>query len=158
MSILTKRGRRLAWICFESRLGGTRQVNPLLQTEFDEKNGVVSPDGRWLAYEYNRSDSFEVYVRPFPNGAVRSKFRRKAVQGLSGRPMARKSSKAIKVRRCPSGEGARLERVILYPRRSKLPASERSPPLPPPPGSPRGRQPYLRTSVTRLSMACRKLR
>ena len=27
----------------------------------------VSPDGRWLAYDSNRSGSFEVYVRPFPN-------------------------------------------------------------------------------------------
>jgi serine/threonine protein kinase len=49
-------------------LGGTHQITPLLQTEFDEKNGVVSPDGRWLAYESNRSGSFEVYVRPFPKG------------------------------------------------------------------------------------------
>ena len=49
-------------------LGGTHQVTPLLQTKFDERNGVVSPDGRWLAYDSNRSGSFEVYVRPFPNG------------------------------------------------------------------------------------------
>jgi eukaryotic-like serine/threonine-protein kinase len=46
---------------------GTRRVTPLLQTTFDEREGVISPDGRWLAYESNRSGSFEVYVRPFPN-------------------------------------------------------------------------------------------
>jgi len=39
----------------------------LLQTKFDERNGIVSPDGRWLAYESNSSSPFEIYVRPFPN-------------------------------------------------------------------------------------------
>ena len=47
-------------------LDGTRRVTPLLQTKFDERNGIVSPDGRWLAYESNSSGSFEIYVRPFP--------------------------------------------------------------------------------------------
>jgi eukaryotic-like serine/threonine-protein kinase len=48
-------------------LDGTRRVTPLLQTKFDERNGIVSPDGRWLAYDSNSSGSFEIYVRPFPN-------------------------------------------------------------------------------------------
>jgi len=48
-------------------LDGTHRVTPLLQTKFDERNGIVSPDGRWLAYESNSSGAFEIYVRPFPN-------------------------------------------------------------------------------------------
>ena len=32
-----------------------RRVEPVVQTEFNERNGVVSPDGRWLAYESDRS-------------------------------------------------------------------------------------------------------
>ena len=48
-------------------LDGSHRVTPLLQTKFDERNGVVSPDGRWLAYESDNSGSFEIYVRPFPN-------------------------------------------------------------------------------------------
>jgi serine/threonine-protein kinase len=48
-------------------LDGARRVTPLLQTKFDERNGIVSPDGRWLAYESNSSGPFEIYVRPFPN-------------------------------------------------------------------------------------------
>ena len=48
-------------------LDGTRRVTPLLQTTFDERNGIVSPDGRWLAYESDSSGVFEIYVRPFPN-------------------------------------------------------------------------------------------
>jgi len=48
-------------------LDGTHRVTPLLQTKFDERNGIVSPDGRWLAYESNSSGPVEIYVRPFPN-------------------------------------------------------------------------------------------
>ena len=48
-------------------LDGTRQVTPLLQTKFEKRNGIVSPDGRWLAYESNSSGPIEIYVRPFPN-------------------------------------------------------------------------------------------
>jgi serine/threonine-protein kinase len=48
-------------------LDGTRRVTPLLQTNFDERNAIVSPDGQWLAYESNSSGSLEIYVRPFPN-------------------------------------------------------------------------------------------
>ena len=48
-------------------LDGSRRVTPLLQTKFEERNGVVSPDGRWLAYVSNSSGRFETYVRPFPN-------------------------------------------------------------------------------------------
>lgn len=42
------------------------RVEPLLETRFEERGGIVSPDGRWLAYESNSSGRFEIYVRPFP--------------------------------------------------------------------------------------------
>jgi Tol biopolymer transport system component len=48
-------------------LSGTRRVMPLVQTPFAERNGIISPDGRWLAYEANDSGQFEIYVRPFPD-------------------------------------------------------------------------------------------
>jgi serine/threonine-protein kinase len=47
-------------------LDGTRRVTPLLQSGLVEQNAVVSPDGRWLAYEANDSGRLEIYVRPFP--------------------------------------------------------------------------------------------
>jgi serine/threonine-protein kinase len=49
-----------------------RRVTPLVQSPFIERNGTVSPDGRWLAYEANDSGRFEIYVRPFPevNGGL----------------------------------------------------------------------------------------
>jgi eukaryotic-like serine/threonine-protein kinase len=47
------------------------KVQPLVKTPFIEQNGMISPDGRWLAYESNETGQFEIYVRPFPdvNGA-----------------------------------------------------------------------------------------
>ncbi len=48
-------------------LDGTRRVESLLRTPSVERNGIVSPDGRWLAYESDSSGRFEIYVRPFPN-------------------------------------------------------------------------------------------
>ena len=49
----------------QMQLDGSRRVMPLVQTPFAEQNGIVSPDGRWIAYEANNSGPFEVYVRPF---------------------------------------------------------------------------------------------
>ena len=47
-------------------LDATRRVTPLVQSPFTERNGIISADGRWLAYEANDSGRFEIYVRPFP--------------------------------------------------------------------------------------------
>jgi hypothetical protein len=48
-------------------LTGTQTVTPLVRTPAAERNGIVSPDGRWLAYEANDSGSLEIYVRPYPD-------------------------------------------------------------------------------------------
>ncbi len=45
----------------------TSDVRPLVQTTFDELNGEISPDGRWVAYQSNESRQDEIYVRPFPD-------------------------------------------------------------------------------------------
>ncbi len=39
---------------------------PLLATEADERAPAVSPDGRWIAYDSNRTGTREVYVQRFP--------------------------------------------------------------------------------------------
>jgi serine/threonine-protein kinase len=49
------------------RLDGTHAVTPLVQTPFNERNGEISPDGRWLAYEADDSGRYNIYVRPFPD-------------------------------------------------------------------------------------------
>jgi Tol biopolymer transport system component len=47
-------------------LTGDRKPFPLLQTQFGENNGQISPDGRWAAYNSNESGRNEIYVAPFP--------------------------------------------------------------------------------------------
>ena len=68
-------------------LGETRRrVQALLQTPFDERNGTISPDQRWLAYESDSSGRFEIYVRPFPSVKRRANGRfprRRGTQPLS---------------------------------------------------------------------------
>ena len=43
-----------------------RHVAPLVRTPANERNGEISPDGRWLAYQSDESGQNEIYVRPFP--------------------------------------------------------------------------------------------
>ena len=42
-------------------------VQPLLQTPFEEFGGVVSPDGRWIAYQSNQSGQSHVHLSAFPS-------------------------------------------------------------------------------------------
>lgn len=46
---------------------GAGHVSHPLNTEFQERNAEISPDGRYIAYESNESGEFEIYVRPFPD-------------------------------------------------------------------------------------------
>ncbi len=39
---------------------------PFLQSQFNEVNGVFSPDGRWMAFASDDSGRQEIYVTPFP--------------------------------------------------------------------------------------------
>ena len=44
------------------------RLEPLLQSEFDERLGQLSPDGHWIAYESNESgNQFEIVLRSFPD-------------------------------------------------------------------------------------------
>ena len=65
--IVTETGQTTAEDVMRVELGGTHTVTRLVQTTFVERNGVVSPDGRWLAYETNDSGRFEIWVRPYPD-------------------------------------------------------------------------------------------
>ena len=44
----------------------TGKSQPLVDTPADERFGVISPDGRWLAYASDASGQWEVYVETFP--------------------------------------------------------------------------------------------
>ena len=48
-------------------LDNERRVTPLVNSTFTETNGIVSPNGRWLAYEANDSGQYQIWVRPFPD-------------------------------------------------------------------------------------------
>jgi serine/threonine-protein kinase len=52
---------------FMVTLDREHRVSPLLRTPSNELNAVISPNGRWMAYESDASTRSEIYVRPFPN-------------------------------------------------------------------------------------------
>lgn len=47
-------------------LGGDRKPFPFVQSQFNEKNAVFSPDARWLAYQSDESGRHEICVMSFP--------------------------------------------------------------------------------------------
>jgi len=47
-------------------IGGDRKPRLFLDTPFDERSPMFSPDGKWLAYASNASGRKEVYVQPYP--------------------------------------------------------------------------------------------
>ena len=55
------------WILPLDAGGGHGEPEPYLRTEFSERDGQFSPDGRWVAYMSDESGRYEVYVAPFPN-------------------------------------------------------------------------------------------
>jgi eukaryotic-like serine/threonine-protein kinase len=46
---------------------------PYAQSTFNEIQGVVSPDGRWLAYASDESGRYEIYVDSFPAPGTRAR-------------------------------------------------------------------------------------
>jgi Tol biopolymer transport system component len=69
-------GRFLIFSTFDRRtkgdfwllpMSGDRTPQPLLQSESNEEQAAVSPDGRWFAYTSDESGRDEVYVQSFPS-------------------------------------------------------------------------------------------
>jgi hypothetical protein len=54
-------------------LEGDRQPIPLARGPHNEVQGVVSPDGRWIAYASDESGNYEVYVQSFPDPSAAQK-------------------------------------------------------------------------------------
>ncbi len=52
-------------------LEGDRPLKSFLVTQFDEWQASLSPDGKWAAYSSSESGSYQVYIRPFPEGGGR---------------------------------------------------------------------------------------
>jgi DNA-binding winged helix-turn-helix (wHTH) protein/Tol biopolymer transport system component len=48
-------------------MSGDKKPISLLRTPFNESQGRISPDGRWIAYVSDESGAMEVYVQRFPS-------------------------------------------------------------------------------------------
>jgi Tol biopolymer transport system component len=67
--VFQRRTEKTGWDVWALPLaGGT--PSPLIQTDADERNAQISPDGKWIAYIANTSGREEVYVQPFPTGGT----------------------------------------------------------------------------------------
>jgi Tol biopolymer transport system component len=53
--------------------GGAATTRVYAQAPFNETSGVISPDGRWLAYASDESGTTEVYVDAFPTPGRRAR-------------------------------------------------------------------------------------
>jgi len=60
------------WALPDPLAGGDHKPIPLANSAFNEAQGQVSPDSRWLAYASDESGEYEIYVRPFPPGDGRT--------------------------------------------------------------------------------------
>ncbi|MGD1091622.1 MAG: protein kinase [Bryobacteraceae bacterium] len=49
--------------------GGSLKPFPVVQPPFSATLGEFSPDGRWIAYQSNESQRYEIYVTSFPPGS-----------------------------------------------------------------------------------------
>jgi serine/threonine protein kinase len=45
------------------------KMTPFLSSKASESNGMISPDGKWVAYASNESGDWEIYVTTFPTAA-----------------------------------------------------------------------------------------
>ena len=59
------------WDIWILPLTGDRKPLPWLKTTANEVGGVLSPDGRWMAYMSDESGRYEIYVQPFPGPGPR---------------------------------------------------------------------------------------
>jgi|CZKD01.1.fsa_nt_gi Tol biopolymer transport system component len=48
-------------------LNGDRKLTPFLNSPANERGAVLSPNGKWLAYDSDESGRYEVYVTAFPD-------------------------------------------------------------------------------------------
>jgi serine/threonine protein kinase/Tol biopolymer transport system component len=63
--LVTEITESTGWDMSVLALDEPRTLSSLLRTRFNEGMAVVSPEGRWLAYQANDSGTFEIYVRPW---------------------------------------------------------------------------------------------
>ena len=84
-------------------LQGDRSAKPVIVTKFNERNAEVSPDGRWLAYESNKSGGRDdVFVTNF---GETGKGEWQSSPGGGTRPVRASDSELLYVQPMPTGAG-----------------------------------------------------
>jgi Tol biopolymer transport system component len=69
--VRTAPGARLSRDLIAVRMDSARQTTTLVSSPYTESLPRISPNGKWLAYQSNETDRFEIYVRPFPGSGAR---------------------------------------------------------------------------------------
>ena len=92
---------------------GSEASFPYLATPFAEKAGVVSPDGRWIAYDSNSPGRYEVFINSFPKASpsptvVSSAGGRNPRWGGDGRELYYWNAEQLIVARLDFREGPRV--------------------------------------------------
>jgi len=69
VEISTATGADIWTVPVETGSSGLRAGKPevFLQTPFHERAPMISPDGRWIAYQSNESGTYQVWVQAFPD-------------------------------------------------------------------------------------------
>jgi Tol biopolymer transport system component len=75
--VFGSRGQKTLWDVWTMpapQLPGGEAGSPVLylQTEFNEHDGVLSPNGRWMAYSSDQSGRLQVYVDAFPTRGTKA--------------------------------------------------------------------------------------
>lgn len=84
------------WVLTDPGSAGAKAI-PILATQFNEQNGQLSPDGRWIAYQSNESSVSDIWVRPFSaaENALSSGAKQLVSRGVSIYPHWRSDSKQL---------------------------------------------------------------
>jgi Tol biopolymer transport system component len=64
--LFERRSAKTGWDIFALPLDGSGTPSPVIQTNSDELEARLSPDGKWIAYLSNASGASEIYVQAFP--------------------------------------------------------------------------------------------
>ena len=57
---------KMGYDLFAFQADGDKKELKVVATDYDEREGQFSPDGKWIAYQSNKSNRYEIYVQAFP--------------------------------------------------------------------------------------------
>lgn len=58
------------WDIWFAPVDDPTQARPYLETVFNERNGTLSPDERWMAYESNEGGTSQIFIAAFPDASA----------------------------------------------------------------------------------------